>query len=96
MENSTKWPSHSPDGTVSSSNLKDEEDDAWGNIKARFLLLLLTLLLLLLLLLLRPTRRLVFADKDPSREEKEEEEEEEEEANISLAFVRVCVFIARI
>jgi len=60
-----------------------------------------------MVLLLRPTRRPVFADKDPSREENKEEEEEEldderrqddeeEEANISLVFVFVCVYIARI
>ena len=102
MENSTKWPSHSPDGTVSSSNLKDvdDEEEAWGNIKARFLLLL-EKEEKHIVLLLRPTRRPVFADKDPSREENKEEEEEldderrqegeEEEANISLVFVFVCL-----
>ena len=108
MENSTKWPSHSPDGTVSSSNLKDvddEEDEAWGNIKARFLLLL-EKEEKHIVLLLRPTRRPVFADEDPSREENKEEEEEEldderrqeeeEEANISLVFVFMCIFISRV
>jgi hypothetical protein len=106
MENSTKWPSHSPDGTVSSSNLKDvdDEEEAWGNIKARFLLLL-EKEEKHIVLLLRPTRRPVFADEDTSREENEEEEEEEldderrqeeeeEEANISR--VCVCVFISRV